>query len=130
MTYELKPATVDDIARRYLEVWSEPDAGRRRTAVAGLWAEDGVELIESARFRGHDALDARVAEAYEQFVGSGAYTIASPGDVFAHNDAITFTVQLVTADGDVAWAARVFLVVGEEDLVRYDYQFTVQPLAA
>jgi hypothetical protein len=128
--HELHPATIEDIARRYVAVWSEPDAGRRRAAIAALWAEDGVEFVETARFRGHGELEARIAEAYDMFVGSGRYTAESAGDVFGHHDAVTFTVRLVTGDGDVAWAARVFLVVGEDDLIRYDYQFTVQPLEA
>ncbi|MGI5324442.1 hypothetical protein [Actinomadura nitritigenes] len=128
--YEPRPATIEDIARRYVAVWSEPDAGRRRAAIAALWAEDGVELVESARFGGHAELEDRITEAYDEFVVGHRYTVVSAGDVFAHHDAVTFTVRLVAEDGDVAWAARVFLVLGEDDLIRYDYQFTVQPLKA
>ncbi|MWA06926.1 hypothetical protein F8568_042625 [Actinomadura sp. LD22] len=128
--YELRPATIEDIARRYVAVWSEPDAGERRAAIAALWAEDGVEFVEGARFRGHDELEARIAEAYDEFVVRREYAVVSEGDVFGHHDAVTFTVRLETSGGDVAWAARVFLVVGEDDLIRYDYQFTVQPLQA
>lgn len=29
----------------------------------------------------------------------------------------------------MAWAARVFLLTGEDGLIREDYQLTVQPLA-
>ncbi|MEU9018180.1 hypothetical protein [Actinomadura sp. NPDC048394] len=128
--YELRPATIEDIARRYVAVWSESDAGRRRAAIAALWAEDGVELVETARFRGHDELEARIAEAYDEFVVRRGFAVVSAGDVFGHHNAVTFTVRLVAGGGDVAWAARVFLVLGEDDLIRYDYQFTVQPLEA
>jgi hypothetical protein len=35
--------TIEDLlARNLLEVFSEPDAGKRRSAIAALWAEDGV----------------------------------------------------------------------------------------
>ncbi|MBO2464146.1 hypothetical protein [Actinomadura violacea] len=128
--YELQPAAIEDIARRYVAVWSEPDAAARRAAIAALWAEDGVELVEGARFRGHAELADRIAEAYGEFVGSGKYAVTCAGDVFGHHNAVTFTVRLVTPDGGVAWAARVLLVLGEDDLIRYDYQFTVQPLEA
>ncbi|GAA0245190.1 hypothetical protein GCM10009527_047310 [Actinomadura nitritigenes] len=126
----LPPATIEDIARRYVAVWSEPDAGRRRAAIAALWAEDGVELVESARFSGHAELEDRITEAYDEFVVGREFAVVPAGDVSGHHDAVTFTVRLVTKDGDVAWAARAFLVLGEDDLIRYDYQFTVQPLKA
>ena len=118
-------------ADRYLAVWSEPDPAARRAAVAALWAPDGVEFIDGGiQFRGHDGLDTRVREAYEQFVATGAYALTSAGDVARHDDIVTFTVELTTPDGEAAWAARIFLLLGRDDLIREDYQLTVKPLAA
>lgn len=120
-----------EIADRYLAVWSEPDPASRRAAVAALWAPDGVEFVDGGvQFRGHDGLDTRVREAYEQFVVTGDYAVTSAGDVTAHGDIVTFTVQLTAPDGAAAWAARVFLLVGQDGLIREDYQLTVKPLAA
>jgi hypothetical protein len=122
------------VAGRYLAVWSEPDAELRRRAIAGLWAPDGAEFVEGVQFRGYQGLEARIAEAHEAFVASGKYTVTSPGDVTAHHDIVTLTIQLAEAGGDrrgqVAWAARVFLVLRADGLIREDYQLTVQPLAA
>jgi hypothetical protein len=129
MDLELTPAAIDQIAARYLAVWSEPDAARRRAAVREIWAEDGVEYVEGAAFRGHAELEARVAGAYEEFVGSGRFTITSADDVRGHHDVITLTVHLTTPSGESAWAARAVLLVGADDLIRQDYQFTVQELA-
>jgi hypothetical protein len=67
--------------------------------VAGLWAEDGIELVESAQIRGHEELDARIAEAYKEFVESGKFAVTSANDAFGHHDAVTFTIQLTTKDG-------------------------------
>jgi hypothetical protein len=117
------------IVDRYLAVWSEPDAEIRRSAIAGLWAQDGVEFVEGVQFRGREELEVRIAEAYEAFVGSGRYTVASAGDASGHDDISTFTIQL-TAGGEVAWAARVFIVLGENGLIQQDYQLTVKPLPA
>jgi hypothetical protein len=39
------------------------------------------------------------------------------------------TIQLTTPAGAVAWAARVFLVLGADGLIQEDYQLTVKPLA-
>lgn len=128
---ETSELTAEKIADRYLAVWSEPDPAARRAAVAALWAPDGVEFIDGGiQFRGHDGLDARVREAYEQFVAAGAYALTSAGDVARHDDIVTFTVQLTTPDGEAAWAARIFLLLGRDGLIREDYQLTVKPLAA
>jgi hypothetical protein len=131
MTYATDP---DLVASRYLAVWSEPDAELRRRAIAGLWAPDGAEFVEGVQFRGYQGLEARIAEAHEAFVASGKYTVTSPGDVTAHHDIVTLTIQLAEAGGDrggqVAWAARVFIVLRADGLIREDYQLTVQPLAA
>ncbi|WP_214414650.1 hypothetical protein [Sphaerisporangium fuscum] len=133
MTNTTEP-DVDVIVRSYVAVWSEPDPEARRRAVAGLWAPDGVEFVEGARFRGHEELDARITEAYEQFVGSGDYIVTAAGDTAVHDDIVTFTVQLVPAggarDGEAAWAARVFLLLGGDGLIREDYHLTVKPLVS
>ena len=127
MTHTMNAELIVD---RYLAVWSEPDAEIRRSAIAGLWAQDGVEFVEGVQFRGREELEVRIAEAYDAFVGSGKYAVTSAGDASAHDDIATFTIQLSTGDGEVAWAARVFIVLGEDGLILQDYQLTVKPLSA
>jgi hypothetical protein len=123
--------TTREIAARYMAVWSEPDPGARRAAVKGLWAPDGAEFIDGGTtFRGYEELDARVARAYEEFVGSGRYAITAADDVARHGDIITLTAQLTRPDGQTDWEARVFLLVGDDGLIREDYHLTVKPLLA
>ncbi|RSN15432.1 hypothetical protein DMB42_00815 [Nonomuraea sp. WAC 01424] len=121
---------IEDLVGRYVAVWNEADPVLRRDAVADLWAQDGMELVESTLFRGHAELETRVTHAYKEFVEERKFAVTSANDVFGHHDGVTFTLQLTTADGEVAWAARVVLIVGEDELIRYDYHFTVQPLTA
>ncbi|MCM3885497.1 hypothetical protein [Frankia sp. R82] len=118
------------IAGRYLAVWSEPDPAARRAAIEELWAPDGAEFVEGVQFRGHEELQGRVARAYQEFVASGRYTVTAASDVTRHDDIVTMTVQLTDPGGEVAWAARVFLLLGQDGRVREDYQLTVKPLAA
>jgi hypothetical protein len=118
------------ITDRYLAVWSEPDPQSRRAAIASLWEPGGTEYVEGTQFRGHEELDARIAHAYEEFVASGKYNVTMADDVTRHGDIITVTIQLSTRAGQVAWAARVFLLLGDEGYIREDYQLTVQPLVA
>jgi hypothetical protein len=123
---------VDLIVRRYVAVWNEPDAAARRRAIAELWAPDGVEFVEGARFRGHDGLLDRVSEAYGLFVASGDYHVTDDRHVTVHDDVVMLTIQLTYAKGpqtgEVAWAARVFLVLDGDGLIAHDYHLTVQPL--
>lgn len=122
---------VDQIVQHYVAVWSESDAAARKRAVAELWAPDGVEFVEGAQFRGHDGLVDRVSEAYGLFVASGEYHITDDNHVTVHDDVVMFTIQLTYAKGpqvgEVAWAARVFLVLDDGRIVQ-DYHLTVQPL--
>jgi len=127
---EITEPTTAAITRRYLAVWSEPDPAARRAAIAGLWASDGAEFVEGTRFRGHEELEARIARAYQEFVASGRYAVTAADDVSRHDDIVTFTIQLTAPDGEVAWAARVFVLLGEDGLIRQDYHLTVKPLAA
>ena len=123
-------AAARTITDRYLAVWSEPDPQSRRAAIASLWEPDGAEYVEGTQFRGHEELDARIAHAYEEFVASGKYNVTMADDVSRHDDIVTFSVQLSTPEGEVAWVARVFVLLSDAGYIREDYQLTVQPLAA
>jgi len=127
---ETTQAAVRTIADRYLAVWNEPDPESRRAAISSLWETDGVEYLEGIQIRGQDALEGRISRAYQEFVGSGKFNASMADDMTRHDDIISFTVQLSTPAGTVAWAARVFLLLGESGYIREDYQLTVQPLAA
>lgn len=118
------------ITNRYLAVWSEPNPQSRHAAIASLWEPAGAEYLEGTQFRGHEEIDARIAHAYEEFVAGGKYNVTMADDMTQHDDIITFTVQLSTQAGQVAWAARVFLFLGDAGYIREDYQLTVQPLVA
>jgi hypothetical protein len=128
---ETTEAAARTITDRYVAVWNEPDPQSRRTAIASLWEPDGVEYVEGGiQFRGHEELDRRIAGAYDEFVGSRKYHAMMADDASRHDDLVTFTVQLSTHEGEVAWAARVFVLLGEAGCIREDYQLTVKPLAA
>ena len=128
MTQTSQPDTAQ-IAARYLAVWSEPDPVARGAAIAGLWAPDGAEFVEGTQFRGHEELGARITAAYQEFVASGRYAVTAASDVTRHDDIITLTLQLTAPGGEIAWAARVFLLLDAAGLIQEDYQLTVKPLA-
>ncbi|TYB54722.1 hypothetical protein FXF51_46595 [Nonomuraea sp. PA05] len=73
-------------ADRYVAQWNESDPDRRSALIRTLWAADGTQVLVNPpqeihdaavalafpvpplEARGHDALNARVARAYETFV--------------------------------------------------------------
>ena len=126
---QISQAGTAQIAERYLAVWSEPDPVSRGAAIAGLWAPDGAEFVEGTQFRGHEELGARITAAYQEFVASGRYAVTAGRDVTRQGDIITLTIQLTAPGGEIAWAARVFLLLDAGGLIREDYQLTVKPLA-
>lgn len=123
---------IDRIVHRYVAVWSEPDPAARERAVADLWAPDGVEFVEAARFPGHAALADRIAHAHEAFVATGDYRVTHHGRVTVHGDIVMFTIQLTRAKGpaadQVAFAARVFLLLTPTGRIHQDYHLTTCPL--
>jgi hypothetical protein len=129
MTQTTEPMTAS-LAERYLAVWREPDLAARQAAIAELWTPEGIEFVEGARFQGYAELQARVAGTYEEFVAPGRYALTAAGDVTRNGDIITLTVQLTEPDGEIAWAARVFLLLGADGRIREDYQLTVKPMPA
>ncbi|MGW5645509.1 nuclear transport factor 2 family protein [Saccharopolyspora sp. NPDC003752] len=117
---------IDQFVERYVAVWNEPDPVARRGAIASLWAEDGVEVIETAQFRGHDELEGRIAAAHEEFVRDAGFAFRAAGDASGHHDIITFTTHMVPAGGgDIAWTGRAVVVLGPDGRIRSDHQFTV-----
>jgi hypothetical protein len=118
------------IVTRYLAVWNEPDPAVRRAAIEEIWLPDATEFVHEAHHHGYAELEARVNSPYQAFVASGKYSIEGAGDVTRHDDIVMFTVQLVTPEGTVDFATRVFLLLADDGRIREDYQLTVKPLPA
>ena len=71
---------VTALVDRYVAVWNEPDAALRRESIAALWAEDGAHFTLSLEARGYQALEARVAGAYEKWVKTEGFVFKSSGN--------------------------------------------------
>lgn len=97
-------------------------------------ARGRCEFVEGTRFAGHDPLTDRVAEANALFVAGGEYALTHDGHVAVHDHVVVLTIQLTHAKGEhageVAWAARVFLVLDDDGRIAEDHHLTVQPLPA
>lgn len=126
---------------RYVAVWNEPDPERRRAAVRELWSPDARHVLQPPEeirrvaaglgfdrtvleARGHDALEVRVARAYDEFVASGGYLFRSRGDADRLHDVVKFHWEMVSrAGGDVAGVGLEILLLGPDGRIAGDYQF-------
>ena len=135
---------VQDLVRRYVAVWTEPDAGRRRKAIEELWAEDGVQTLQppeemrqtavSLGFatavleaRGHDALEFRVTRSYQEFIAPGEFTFQSRGSVGRVENVVKFSWEMIpSGGGDPAGIGVEVLILDQDGRIRTDYQF-VEP---
>jgi hypothetical protein len=131
--------TPTELVDRYVAVWNEGDAARRRDAIAALWSEDAVhtlqppqEVLDAAaaldvtpvfQARGHAELEARVARAHEEFVVAGKFSFRSKGNAARLGDVVRFNWEMVSSDGEVAGVGLEFLVLAPDGRIRLDYQF-------
>jgi hypothetical protein len=130
-----------ELADRYISLWNEADRDRRRQLIIELWTEDCAHILQppqeireiaarpgigmSARLeaRGHDALAARAASAYEQFVSGGHLKFRRRDNVERVGDAVKFNCEMVATNGDVAAVGLDFLLLAPDGRIRRDYQF-------
>jgi hypothetical protein len=125
---------------KYVELWNEPDAVRRRERLVELWAKDARQVLKppqevlevAARLgmtaileaRGHDELETRVARAYDDFVASGGYEFRGRGAADRLGNVVTFRWEMVAAGGgEVAGVGLEVLELDEDGRIRTAYQF-------
>ncbi|EJL29216.1 hypothetical protein PMI01_03377 [Caulobacter sp. AP07] len=92
------PATVAD---RYIALWNETDADRRRGLLARDWSADATYVDPLMQAQGHDGVDGLVAGAQSRFPG---FRFALDGPADGHGPHIRFSWTLGPAgvEGDAA----------------------------
>ncbi|MFB8241861.1 hypothetical protein ACFC58_35545 [Kitasatospora purpeofusca] len=133
--------TAQRIADRYVALWNEPDAERRRRAIEELWAADGVHLLQPPEdmreraaelgftetvleARGHDALERRVTRAHQEFVAGGGCSFREQGEAIRVGDAVKLSWAMVRPGEDEVLGGGVeVLVLDEAGRITTDYQF-------
>ncbi len=73
---------------RYLAAWNERDPKRRRELVATAWTEDGSYVDTHRHGIGHEAIDALIGKAQEQFPG---YRLNLVSGIEAHHGCARFS---------------------------------------
>ena len=135
--------THTDLAKKYLALWNEPDADQRRRMIAELWTQDGTHILQPPEeirgiaaqpgigltaileARGHDEIEARVASAYEHWVGSEGLSFRGRDDAERLGDVVKFHWEAVTKDGELFGVGLNFLVLAADGRIERDYTFVV-----
>ena len=87
---------LNELADRYIAMWNETDAARRRDLIAAIWTPDGAYVDPVVQSDGHAGIDSMVAAVQERFPG---YRFARASEVDAHHDRIRFAWTLGPANG-------------------------------
>jgi hypothetical protein len=135
--------TETQLAEKYLALWNEPDAGRRRRMIAELWTQDGrhilqppeeiraiaarpgIALTATLEARGYEEIEARAASVYEHWVGSEGLSFRGGDDAQRLGDVVTFHWEAVAEDGQVSGVGLDFLVLAADGRIERDYTFVV-----
>src|SRR5205807_750982 len=120
---------IKEFADRYVNIWNEPDAGRRRQTVRALWQEDARHLARTIEAVGHDGIEMRVRTAYEKWVKEKGNIFRLRDGVDSHHDTIKLRWEMLpardedTLGGEVISIGFDFLVLGGDGRIRTGYQF-------
>jgi hypothetical protein len=131
------------LADRYLALWNEPDADRRRRMIAELFTGDGRHILQPPQeireiaaqpgiglsavleARGYEEIEARVASAYEHWVGSEGMSFRGRDDADRLGDVVKFHWEAVTKDGELFAVGLNFMVLAADGRIERDYTFVV-----
>jgi hypothetical protein len=112
------------LADRYVAVWNETDAERRKSQIAELWVRQGLHYVGDRKVEGQDALERRVRESHEKNVRDNGNRFRAAGDARRVHDAVVFHWEMLSANGDSVLARGLeFLVVDGSGKIITDYQF-------
>jgi hypothetical protein len=142
---EPRATAAKQLADRYMALWNEPDADRRRRMIAELWTEDGSQILQppqemraiaaspgiglaaTLEARGHSELEARATSSYEHWVGSAGLSFRARDDAQRLGDVVKFHWDAVADDGSTAAVGLNVLVLAADGRVRRNYTFVDGP---
>jgi hypothetical protein len=140
---EVSSRSAAALAEKYVALWNEPDADRRRRMIAELWTEDGRHILQppqeiraiAARpglaitaileARGYEEIEARATSAYDHWVGSEGLSFRGRDDAERLADVVKLHWEAVAQDGTVFAVGLSFLVVAANGRIERDYTFVV-----
>jgi hypothetical protein len=109
------------LADRYVASWNEPDAARRSSAIAALWAPDALGPGGAGGYAAH----ARLTLAAPKKSGrrEGVHYRAAP-TARLRGDVVTFRWEMLLSDSETVLASGLeFLIVDDDGRILIDHPF-------
>jgi uncharacterized protein len=120
---------LDSFISRYVAMWHEGDAQRRREIALSLWAEDAENITRQFSIRGLAEILPRVDRAHEQWVASKGCMFRPSGNTDTHHNLFKFFWEMLPRSGGPVIARGLDIFVLREDgRIRALYQFS-EPLS-
>jgi hypothetical protein len=139
----LTSANPAGLAEKYVALWNEPDADRRRRTIAELWAQDGRHILQPPQeiralaaqpgiamtailqAQGHGEIADRAAGVHAHWVGTEGLTFRGRDDADRLGDVVKLHWEAVAGDGTVPAVGLSFLVLAADGRIERDYTFIV-----
>jgi SnoaL-like domain len=117
-------SSMTDLIDRYIAVWNETDAGRRRALIARTWAENASYLDPAIAGEGRAGIDAMIQAVQERYPG---YRFRRTSDVDSHHDRVRFTWEFAPEGGPVFVSGVDFGIVADQRLQAITGFFETMP---
>jgi len=140
---EISSRGAAELAEKYVALWNEPDADRRRRRITDLWteagrhilqppqeiraiaAQPGIALTATLEAQGYEAIEARAASVYEHWVRSEGLSFRGRDDADRLGDVVKLHWEAVAKDGTVFAVGLSVLVLAPDGRIERDYTFIV-----
>ena len=104
-------STLTDVIDRYIAMWNETDAARRRELIARTWTETASYLDPMLQGEGQSGIDAMVQGVQERFAG---HRFRRTSEIDAHHDRVRFSWELTPEGGAALVTGTDFGVVAAD----------------
>jgi hypothetical protein len=110
------------LADRYVAAWNEPDAAKRSSAIASLWAPDALRQERAPR--GYGALGKLILGASEKHAGRERVRFRAAPSARQRRDVVTFRWEMLLTDSETVLASGLeFLIVDDDGRILVDHPF-------
>jgi hypothetical protein len=112
------------LADRYVDAWNEPDATKRSSAIAALWAPEAPRHGGAGAARGYGALTKLILTAPEKSAGREGVRFRAAPSARQRRDVVTFRWEMLLADNETVLASGLeFLIVDDDGRILVDHPF-------
>ena len=116
---ETRARAAEQPADRYMALWNEPDADRRRRMIAELWTEDGSQILQPPQEMREIAASPGIGLA----ATLEGLSFRARDDAQRLGDVVKFHWEAVADDGSTAAVGLNVLVLAADGRVQRSYTF-------